>query len=264
MRIEEPGGLVRQREYSATGVLLVERDSLGNQVTWELDAAGRTIRTEVVETATSGTVATYEWRRAYDTRGRVLIDDDPLGNRTRYEYDARGLLRRAVNPNGVALEFRYDAHGQEVEYATGGASVRYDRDAGGRVTRLTDPAGVTNAFEYDAQDRFTRVVRADGLDQRYAYNPAGAPLRFTDFDGTCIAYTYSPVNLPTRIAATPAGAATATPTVDLDYDGMRRLVRAEAGSVAHTFRFDSLNRLLEEAGLDTVRYTYDQPGVCAR
>lgn len=260
VRIEEPGGLVRQREYSATGVLLVERDSLGNQVTWQLDAAGRTIRTEVVETATSGAVATYEWRRAYDTRGRVLIDDDPLGNRTRYEYDARGLLRRAVNPNGVALEFRYDAHGQEVEYATGGASVHYDRDAGGRVTRLTDPAGVTTAYAYDAQDRFTRVVRADGLDQRYAYNPAGAPLRFTDFDGTRIDYTYSPVNLPTRIAATPAGVATATPTVDLDYDGLRRLVRAAAGPVVHTFRFDSLSRLLEEAGPDTVRYTYDQPG----
>jgi RHS repeat-associated protein len=261
-RIEEPTGLIRRRTYSATGVLLEERDSLGNSVTWDLDLAGRARTTTLAEAGPAGAVQAV-FARDYDARGRVIFDDDPLGNRTSYSYDERGLLRSATNSVGETLDFTYDAHRDELSYATGGATVQLDRDSGGRIVRLVDPAGIESRFDRDAQDRIVRILRADGREQRFRFNSAGAAKQFVDFDGTQLDYTNSPLNLPERIVSTPAGAAAPTPVTELSYDGARRIVRAASGGIAQSFRYDSLGRLLEDGGPDRVRVSYDAPGrVC--
>src|SRR5207344_1676657 len=70
-RIDDPGGLRRQRAHNATGVLVEEQDALGNGVRWDLDAAGRVASMEVVERAASGAVVSATWRRTHDSRGQV-------------------------------------------------------------------------------------------------------------------------------------------------------------------------------------------------
>jgi RHS repeat-associated protein len=259
-RIREPGGLVRERRYGPTDVVVFERDSLGNQVRWILDRAGRLVITEVTEEATAGATAVALWRRSYDARGRVAADADPLDNTTRYIYDTRGLLRDAVNPRGQVLSLTYDAVGQEVSYTTAGATVGYERDAAGRVMRLVDPTGLPTEFEHDALDRLIGMRRSDGRQQRWKYRPSGAVERFVDWDGTTVDYSYNPVELPITLTPTAAGAAAVTSQVRLDYDGLRRVVRAEAGGAVQRFRYDSLSRLREESGLDTVRLAVDATG----
>ncbi|MFC4468738.1 RHS repeat domain-containing protein [Streptomyces xiangluensis] len=156
------------------------------------------------------------------------------------------------------LTVTYDAHGAETAWATAGTTTAYQRDDTGRTRRITDPTGLVTELEYDALDNLIRVGRADGREQRCTVRPSGAVARFVDFDGTAVDYTYSSVELPRELRPTPAGAAAPTAPILLDYDGLRRVVRAEG--VVHTFRYDSLGRLLEESGPDVVRREYSASG----
>ena len=126
---------------------------------------------------------------------------------------------------------------------------------------IVDPAGKITKLEHDSQDRISHVIRADGREQLFTYNVAGALKQFVDFDGTQIEYESSPVNLPTQLKSTPSGVASPTPSINLEYDGLRRITKAVSGSVIQTFQYDSLSRLVQESGIDTIRFTYDNSGL---
>jgi RHS repeat-associated protein len=258
-RINEPGGLVRNRIYGPGGALLQEQDSLGNQVTWTLDTGGRVTQLEVTETSLAG-AATGSWTRDYDTRGRVTAEADPLGNASRYVYDERGLITRAINPNGVTMWIVSDAHGATTAYSLDGSTVGYVRDAMGRITLITDPAGAVTGVGHDTQDRLAEMTRDDGGRQTFTYDQSGGIASFTDFDGTRIDYTNNPVGLPLSLTVSAAPGVQATPPTTLVWDGLRRLVQAQAGADTRTLTYDSLGRLTKEAGADVVAQTFDAPG----
>jgi RHS repeat-associated protein len=258
-KIEEAGGLVRERIYGPGGALLEERDSLGNRVTWTLDSAGRVSILEVAESGPGGT-SVGQWRRTYDSRGRVIAEADPLGNACRYVYDARGLIIQAINPLGTILGIASDAQGATTSYSLGGGTVTYVRDAMGRITSITDPADTVTEVTRDTADRVTKVTRADGRTQAFAYEPSGATTSFTDFDGTRIDYVNNPVGLPVSLSPSPAPGVVATPVTNLTWDGLRRLVGAQAGTDSRTLSYDSLGRLTGEMGADLVRLDFDGPG----
>jgi len=258
--IAEPGGLERRRAYGPNSVLLEESDSLGNVVSWHLDAAGRTADIEIREAASTGGVSVGVWTREYDSRGRVTGEADPLGNRNTYSHDARGLLTDALNPVGTALKLAYDAQGAVVRSELAGQSILQTRDAAGRVRSIQDPSGTALEVEHDAQDRVTRITRADGRFQTFAYDPTGAIADFTDFDGTGIAYSNNEVGLPQSIRATPAAGVQPTADLTLTWDGMRRLVGASTPGAARSLRYDSLGRLTADEGAESIHLRYDPPG----
>ena len=138
-RIREPTGHTRARVYSATGALVEERDSEGTRVRWELDAAGRCVRTELTERHTSGGRDSARWLHRYNSRGLLEEEIDPLDNSTLYKYDARGLLTSARNANGEVLWTDYDAHKDPLLFSSAAGKTQMARDSGGRVERVIDP-----------------------------------------------------------------------------------------------------------------------------
>ena len=106
------------------------------------------------------------------------------------------------------------------------------------------------------KDHIAKLRRVDG--EHFSYDKTGAPSEFIDFDGTRIVYTNSPVGLPIRMVGTHPGATTST--IELEYDGLRRLVRTSSASLSHTFRYDSMKNLIEESGADLIRFKYDIRG----
>ena len=258
-RIDEPGGLVRERIYGPGGALLQERDSLGNQVSWTLDAAGRVSRLEVAESGPGG-VASGGWTRSYDSRGRVITEADPLGNASHYTYDERGLITHAINPNGALMGITSDALGATTAHSLGGSTVTYERDAMGRIISITDPAGTATRVKLDAQDRVSLVTREDGRSQSFSYEQSGSVASFTDFDGTRIDYTNNPAGLPLTLTTFAAPGVQATPVTTLVWDGLRRIVEAQAGTDTRALTYDSLGRLRQEAGADTLSHTLDPSG----
>jgi RHS repeat-associated protein len=261
--IEGPSELTLQREYSALRVLVSESDSLGNSATWTLDGAGNATALQLVEQGAPGAAKSLTWLSSYDERGRLITAADPLANSVAYVYDARGKLVQSVNPLGESLEIAYNAHGEVVgvtasSATASGVAMTFERDAAGRVSSATDPAGTSTHMTVDAQDRVSSVERADGRRQYRAYDDLTDGLHeLIDFDGTVIAFANNPLGLPVRIEATPVAGVAATPTIELAYDGLRRIVEARTGSIVHAFEYDSLGRLLSDAGPDTVVFAHD-------
>jgi RHS repeat-associated protein len=260
LRIDAPGGLVVERVYSATGSLMEERDSLGNRMTWILDAADRPTQLVVVEQPDVGAPVSYVTVYEFDARGRQTSERDPLGNTINVEYDERNMPVRAANQLGAVLVQRFDVHDQLIEVLNGGTSMRYLRDAANRVLKVIDPAAAAAGMRYDWRDRLTEVQRPDGRVQSFAYDPTGALARLVDFDGTEVVFTNNALGLPERIESQPAPGVMAVAPVQLIYDGLRRIVRATAGPVAHEFQYDSLSRLLAEIGPDIVMHELDPAG----
>jgi len=258
-RTAEPNGLVRESVWGAAGQLLQERDSLGNRWTWDYDAAGRQVATEYVEVGPGGPLV-RRWRHIHDVDGRIHREIDPLGNVTVVERDARGLPVRLFNPLGQVLEREFDAFDQIIAQTTAGARMEYERDAADRVVGMTDPAGTITRFSYDAMDRLIKTRRADGREQTRRFTSEGALLELMDYDGTLVTFDVDLRGLPTQVRSIPAGNAVAIEPIDLSYDGLRRVTRAQAGQVVHEFTYDSLSRLREERGVDVVTVDWDVAG----
>ncbi|WIB11959.1 hypothetical protein DEJ36_14020 [Curtobacterium sp. MCPF17_052] len=92
--------------------------------------------TVVTET---GSVVTYEYT-GDDRDPSVVVD--PEGGRSELTWE-RGLLRRAVDPTGVAVELEHDEHGELVATRNAlGDVLRVERDAAGRPTAVTTPPPV--------------------------------------------------------------------------------------------------------------------------
>lgn len=258
-RIAEPNGLIRDSVWGAAGQILEERDNLGNHWAWDYDLAGRQVHTHYTEIGQTGPFM-RSWHHVYDVDGRIVREEDPLGNATVVERDARGLLVRLRNPLGEVLERQFDAFDQIIEQTTGGTTLTYERDAGDRVVRMIDPAGTETLFRYDALDRLTRTQRADGRMQTRRFTPEGALLEIVDFDGTQLSFDVDARGLPTSVRSMPAGAAVAVEPIDLAYDGLRRVIRAQSGLIVHEFAYDSLSRLRADNGPEMVTVDWNTEG----
>lgn len=263
-RVVDPAGFRTERVFNPLGVVLEERDALGNAVVNTLDAAGQCVRVAVTEVDAAGTATTAAWTRTFDADGRITSESDPLGNTTSSTCDERGMVTSATNAIGQAMVFGRDALGRLTSQGLAGATMRYDRDAAGRIVRAIDPGGGVTRMEYDALDRTTRVVRPDGSVQRFTFDATGSLGRFVDGDGSIIDYVNSPTGLPTRLQPTPSATAAPSPTVTLAYDGLRRITQATAGPIAHSFRYDSLGRVLSESGPDIVGFQHSPAGDVTR
>jgi RHS repeat-associated protein len=137
--------------------------------------------------------ATYSF--AYDDADRLVEVAVSCGGVTRYGYagDERipceitdpeggvtrqavrdGLVRRIVDPDGVTVEYEYDADGDVVAATDGdGATERLERDAAGRVTAEVTPLGRRVALSYDGRGRIVERHVADGGVWRYEYTAGG-------------------------------------------------------------------------------------------
>jgi YD repeat-containing protein len=72
-----------------------------------------------------------------------------------------GLIHRIIDPDGVTIDFEFDADGNVVAATDGdGNTTRLERDVAGRVPAAVTPLGRRTAFVYDAHGLL--VERHDG------------------------------------------------------------------------------------------------------
>lgn len=173
-----------------------------------LDARERPVRVSV-----GGDGKLREWTFEYDARGRLAMKTGPEGT-TRFEYGARVTDRptKLLLPDGRAVAFSYDLHGDLLEVvAPGGATTRFGYDDAGRLTSVTDPRGRVTTFTLDergfvtAQDEagvgrtlfqrdadgmVVKVKRADGRVVDVVRDALGRARRVSDALGTVTAVDY--------------------------------------------------------------------------
>ena len=146
------------RNYTASGMTLVQIDGRGNATTSAMDLAGRTIS----ETDATGATTTTEYDAYHD---QPTVITDAMGNTACYKYDHRG---RKIAEWGTAIQpacFGYD-------------------DMGNMTTLRTFRAGTEIICSDPAE-------RTDGDVTIWVFHPAtGLELSKTYADGTTVVKTY--------------------------------------------------------------------------
>ena len=103
---------------------------------------------------------------------------DREGGVTLYAHDAADRLVRVSYPDGVRLDFTYDAAGRRTSVTTttaaGASSVSYAYDAAGRMTTVDDGAGAMT-YRYNAAGEVTELLRPNGIKSEYTYDVRSRP-----------------------------------------------------------------------------------------
>ena len=275
IRTTDPGGLTREIDYDANG-LVVERRTLApgqpprTDETRVYDAMDRLV------SVTNTLLETTSF--FYDERDRISAIQTPLGHVTRREYDGAGRLVREIDPAGASWRSEYDAEG--------------------RLTRIIDPLGRVQRNDYDPEGRVVRAFRpADPADleaaptdflveEVHAFDADGHPLLVRDAEDHESLRAYDELG---RIRAVTAALGTADEaTTRFSYDLLGRLVsRMDAEGREAQVQYDALGRVnrttdplgrarfvgydelgnpvetVDGAGI-SVRYEYDSRGLLLR
>ena len=122
---------------------------------WTYDDSGHVLTaTERTDGAITGT-----WTLAYDGQGNLQTLTNPDGKTGRVTlYDAAGRVLEAVDVNGIAIKFGYNARGWVADYDYGEQHVRYEYDAIGLRTAMVGPQTLVMRYVYDAAHRLTQIL----------------------------------------------------------------------------------------------------------
>ncbi len=122
-------------------------------------------RTDVTDTVTYN----------YDSKGNLTTIVNALGHTSTYSnYDVLGNPRRVTSPNGLIIDYTYDARGkvltQKVLHPAGTQTTSYEYNAMGQVTRVNLPDGNYLRNEYDQAYRLIKTVDRNGAYIHYSRN----------------------------------------------------------------------------------------------
>ena len=231
----------------------------GLSISYGYDAAGN--RTGM--TTAAGTT-TY----SYDSAGRLASVTDPTAGKVTFSYDGAGNQTQRALPNGIAVNYGYDALDRltsvaETQGSNTLASYAYTLDPVGNRTKVTEADGTTVAWAYDNASRLTgetqtapngTVVSQTG----YTYDSVGNRLTMTA-GGQATNYTY---NSRDQLTNTTTG----NQSTQYSYDGRGSLTgvttSGSGASSTTTYSWDAADRL---AGVTlpngaSYSYSYDAAG----
>ena len=172
---------------------------------------------------------------------RTTVTD--VNGTTHYTYTPRHRLSSVTWPNGLSLNYGYDAAGNRTSLTTAAQSISYTYDDLNRLSTVTPTLGGGASYTYDAVGNRDTLTHANGVATTYVYNPrnqlttltttrpgnvieqkfaytldaSGLRLGVLETTGANVlasqaTYTYDPLNAP--ITPTPAQIADLPPLVD--------------------------------------------------
>ncbi len=269
-RIINPNGSIVRNEYDGAGRLVATIDPVGNVQRQYHDAAGNLVRLEL-EDQEPGGLASIVKRFTCDVRGRVVAVIEPDGAETRYVYDARGLQIDRIDSLGRSRTTEHDAFGNRMAEVHDALGMMHRHewvlDAMARPTAYRDPTGEVTSYGYDGIGRLVSISQPNGFHSTRNLNSAGDVVEEKLGSGIIVRFGYDGERRLASLAATnvPTGIIP-VPEHRFAYDGLGRLVRAEAGGVVVERRWDSLGRLVSDrsGGVELVARFDDLAGTLVR
>ena len=213
----------------------------------------------------------------YSPRGRVasITQTPPVASGlparvTIYTYTAFGEVETVTTPDGIVLDYDYDAaHYLRSITDNLGNRIEYDYDLRGNRTaeRVRDPGGllVRNVIKgYDLRNRLDSINN-DGALTTVVNDAVGNRVQTTDPNNNAPGHPnpVSTISTPDALNRLTQVQDTLTGLTDYDYDVHDRLTQVTApNNAGTTYEYDDLGNLLKEISPDrgTTVYTHDEAG----
>ncbi|HBA5550286.1 TPA: RHS repeat protein, partial [Escherichia coli] len=264
---EHADGSVAQSQFDAVGRLKAQTDAAGRTTEYSPDVVtGLITRITTPDgrasafyynhhnqlTSATGTDG-LELRRKYDESGRLIQETAPDGDITRYRYDNphSDFPCATEDATGSRKTMTWSRYGQLLSFTDcSGYVTRYDHDRFGQVTTVHREEGLSQYRAYDSRGQLIAVKDMQGHETRYEYNAAGDLTAVIAPDDSRNGTQYDAWGKAIR--TTQGGL-----TRSMEYDAAGRVIRLTSENGSHTtFRYDVLDRLIQETGFDgrTQRY----------
>ena len=270
-RVTQADGAYTQYAYDDAQRLTGISDSLGNTISYILDAAGNRLSEQ---TKDSNNVLKRSLARQYDQLSRLraslragILTTDPDTKKTTYTYDANNNSDLTTDPNisastGTVTDNDYDPLNRLIQSiqdkATAGINARtqYGYDALDRLISVTDPKNLITSYQYDGLSNLKQLSSPDiGITLYPAYDAAGNRTEQTDARGVKSIMSYDVLNRLIKIEYKPAGSLVinAAKTVQFFYDQSSAIT-----GCSNSFPAGRLTRFTDETGSTT--FCYDRRG----
>ena len=203
----------------------------------------------------------HVYRTGYDSLGRVVATTNALGVRVAsMTYDKNGNLAQAVDGNGVARSFTYDALDRLVSRSTPDETATFTYNAVGSVLSCNNSTA-SESFTYDAMDRLvsattvvnglsvknewlrdagglvTNIVYGSGKKLSKEYDIEGRLARVSDWLGHSWTFAWDGAGRLVGLSSPDGRVRTQT------YDAAGRLVSLQVGDViGHSLEYDLAGR----------------------
>jgi RHS repeat-associated protein len=241
-KVTLPDSSFLQYAYDAAHRLTGFTDSLGDQVTYTLDALGN-----------------HTAENVYDPSNALALTRTQVFNTLSELSQQIG----SAGTSAVTTSFGYDAQGNRTSISAPlSRNTANQYDALNRLAQITDPGNGVTHFSYDTNDNLTAVVDPRSLTTGYTYNGFGDQIQqsspdtgstvntydsggnlatSTDARSQTGTYTYDARNRVTQIAY---GDQTITLGYDTGTNGVGRLTSAGDANHALGWSYDALGRVV--------------------
>jgi RHS repeat-associated protein len=169
-------------------------DSLGNSITYLLDASGNRIQED---TKNSAQVVKRTLSRIFDGLSQLQTSADAQASPTDYTYDASGNLDTVRDPLLRITDNTVDPLGRvtQVIANTGGgtsdkAITQFQYDALDNLRAVVDPKGLSTLYNYDSLGNLSDLSSPDTGSTIYSYDLAGNRIAEMKADNVTQGYTY--------------------------------------------------------------------------
>jgi RHS repeat-associated protein len=238
-------------QYDGMGRITKEIDTMGNQVQYFYDNNGNLTKSDSHNKEPDGSVSVITKQFRYDERNRRTELIEPDGSKIISEYDERNMLVKQIDHLGNIKEIHFNSFNDKISetYDPGGLGIthKWVLDDMSRVKEYIDPAGEISVYGFDSIGRNNFVDYPNGFSSRKIINGNSQIIEEKLGSGAEFVYVYDNANriIEIKNTAFPA-AAKKVDTHKFTYDGLDRLISAEAGTNKTLRKYDSLNRLLSE------------------
>jgi len=236
-----PNGAILSYTYDAAHRMIGISDSLGNTITYTLDALGNHTKEEIT---------------------------DPVGMLTRTQshiYNTFNQLIKTIGGESQETDYGYDANGNLISRTDGlNQKTVWAFDALNRLVATTDAASGMTSYLYDALDHLVQLTAPNNLTTNYTYNALGDLLQLDSPSTSISSYTYDSAG--NRLSQTDARSISTTYT----YDALNRLTHIgyPDSRLNVTYTYDENENTQNDIGRltsmsdasGTTEYRYDKRG----
>lgn len=232
----DQNGSVTEYSYDDGDRLTSVKDTLGNVTEYTYNEIGNL--TEVKDA--NGNVTKY----SYDDFSRVTKVVNALGQTAEMTYDSVGNILSSTDFAGKLTEYTYDNNDRVVSEKNADGTITYSYTTDGKLSSARDPHGTTSFTYNRMDDGLAKVTYSNGLYVEYTYDNAGRMTAVKTAYGTT-SYEYDALDRVTKVIDR-NGYAT---VYEYDANGNRTAVKY-ANGITVSYKYDSLNRLVNEMAVD--------------